>query len=269
MTRARGAIVVGVAVSLAVIGWIGGPSVNAQGTTAQPPPIRIRVQVTEVKPDMVQQYQDLARTEAIPAQKKAGMAWRWTWRDGGPFGENSMFYTIQPVTNFAQFDQPNALTRGMGAEAAAKHQAKVAATIVSSHAWIDTVDPNNRIESGSKTPPAMAIVETWQTLPGKAQEFLELLRTEYLPRYRKAGVRDVWVHSTFYGGSAGQITIVRPIGKYAELDQLPGLLQRGGLSADAAQKVNARRAALVSGNHRTVLRFVPDLSFGMAGRATN
>lgn len=34
-------------------------------------------------------------------------------------------------------------------------------------------------------------------------------------------------------------------------------------------QVNARRAALISGANATVIRYLPDLSFGMPSRATN
>lgn len=91
------------------------------------------------------------------------------------------------------------------------------------------------IESGAKAIPPLPIVQSWQVLPGKTAEFVELWRTEYRPRYQKAGVRDAWVHTSMYRGHMGQVTIVRPLSKYAELDQTPGLLQRSGLSPGAAQ----------------------------------
>jgi hypothetical protein len=87
---------------IALTGWAAAPPIKAQATVAQP--TRFRVQVTQVKPDMVQQWQNLIRTEAIPAQKRAGMLWRHTFADGGPFGSSGTFVTVQPVANFAQFD---------------------------------------------------------------------------------------------------------------------------------------------------------------------
>ena len=268
MTRSR-SLAVAAAVGFLMLSadWASTPVLNAQNTPTQP--VRIRVQVTQVKPDMVQQWRQLVQNEAIPAQKKGGMAWRHTWVDGGPFGVSGTFYTISPVANFAQFDSPNAITRALGADGAAKHGAKLQPLVVSNRAWIETFQTDQSIESKLKTPPPMVVVQTWQLLPGKGAEMAELWRTEFLPRYRKAGVRDVWVYAATQGAPLGQITVVRPISKYAELDQQPGLLQRGGLTPEAAAKVNARRAALVSGATTTVLRYVPELSFGMPGGATN
>jgi hypothetical protein len=269
MTRTRAAVVVVVVGFLVVVSQLVSVSILDAQAPSQAPPVRIRVQVTHVKADMVQQWQNLVRTEAIPAQKKAGVAWRHTWQDGGPFGEGATFYSIQPITNLAQFDQPSAVSRGMSADAFAKYQARLTPMIVSTRAWIDTLQPNESADSGAKSMQPLAVVSTWQVLPGKIAEFMELWRTEYLPRYKKAGVRDVWVYASNYGGPLGQVTIVRPISKYAELDQTPGLLQRGGLTPEAAGKINARRATLVSAAQQTVVRYLPDLSYGMPARATN
>lgn len=179
------------------------------------------------------------------------------------------FVTVQPVTNYAQFDQPNAIRRALGDDAYAKYNARIQPTIISTHAKIDTFQANDSIESRSTTPPALVVVQTIQVLSGKGQEYANLWRADYLPHYRKAGVRDLWVFTSNYGAPLGQITTVRPISKYAELDQQPGLLQRGGLSAEAAQKINARRSALISSIETEVQRFIPELSFGTPPRASN
>src|SRR5262245_4214963 len=150
-----------------------------------------------------------------------------------------------------------------------RYEARFTPTLISSSAWIDVLQRNESADSGAKLVRRLGIVSIWQVLPGKSAEFMDLWRTEYLPRYKKAGVSDVWVYSTAYGGPMGQVTIVRPIGKYADLDQTPGVLQRGGLSPEAAAKLNARRASLVSGAQQTVMRYLPDLSYGMPARATN
>ena len=268
MTRSRSVLVAAVVGILVLIaGLVPQPVLDAQ--TAPAAPIRIRVQRTEVKPDMVQQWRMLIQNEASPAQKKGGMAWRHTWADGGPFGNSATFYTVSPVQNFAQFDSPNAIARVLGADGVAKYAARLQPTIASSRAWIEIFQPQSSIESGAKTPPAMVVLQTWQLLPGKGAEMTRLWQAEFMPVYRKAGVRDLWVYSAAFGAPMGEVTIVRPIGKYADLDARPGLLQRGGLTPDAAQLLQARRNALISSVTQTVLRYVPELSFGMPSRPTN
>jgi hypothetical protein len=108
-------------------------------------------------------------------------------------------------------------------------------------------------------------VQDFQVIPGKNGEFADIMTKEYLPAMKKAGVRDFWVYNTNFGGPGGRVTTVRAISKYAELDPQPGggLLVQGGLTQQAAQQLNARRAALFSGTETNIYRYVPELSFGM------
>ena len=57
---------------------------------------------------MVGTYQDLIKNEANPGIKKGGIVWRWTWANG-PSGQAFTFVSVQPITNYAQYDQPGAL----------------------------------------------------------------------------------------------------------------------------------------------------------------
>ena len=109
----------------------------------------------------------------------------------------------------------------------------------------------------------------FHTAPGKGGEFAASLREDYLPAFKKAGVKDFWVFNTNQG-EPGTV-LVRPIASYAELDK-PGLLQQAGLTQDQQTKIGVRRNATLAGSTETnVYRFIPELSYGMPGqvRATN
>ena len=93
----------------------------------------------------------------------------------------------------------------------------------------------------------------------------------YVPAFKKAGVKDYWVWTLNGGAPGGERVLVRPIEKYAELDK-PALLVQAGLTQDQQDKIAARRnATLATGIEAEVLRFIPELSYGMPGqtRATN
>lgn len=237
---------------------------QGQGAAAQPPPQRIRIQVTQVKPDMVDAYQNIIKSELIPGLKKAGLPWLWTYATG-PIGQGFTFVNAQPVTNYAQYDQPGALQKALGADGVAKYNARLRPTLVSTNAWIQTLNPNMSIMSDSSAPPPLVVVQDFQVIPGKNGEFGDIMTKEYLPAMKKAGVKDFWVYNTNFGGPGGLVSTVRAIAKYAELDPQPGggLLVQGGLTQQAAQQLNARRAALISSTETNIYRYVPELSFGM------
>ena len=66
-----------------------------------------------------------------------------------------------------------------------------------------------------------------------------------------------------YGAPGGQILTVRPIARYAELDE-QGLLAKAGVTGDAAAQIGARGAAIATVIDSELVRYVPELSFGNA-----
>ena len=268
-TTRKTVLVSGAAVLLAIgIAWtIMGRAQGGQGGAAGPPPQRFVVAVTHIKPDMIGTYEDLIKNIANPALKKAGVPWRWTWATVS--GQGFTRISVTPVANYAELDQPAPLQRGLGADGVANYNAKLRQTIESTHTYGVTLRQDLSIQSNSSTPPAFAVIQAFQVAPGKGDEFTKSMTADYLPNYKKAGVKDFWVYATNFGAPGGQIVTVRPISKFAELDQ-PGLLNRAGLSAEAAGQIGARRAAIASVIDNEVQRFVADLSFGMPTvRATN
>jgi hypothetical protein len=216
---------------------------------------------------MLTTYEDLIKNVANPALKKAGVPWRSTWATVS--GQGFTRVSVMPLPNYAALDQPNPLQQALGADGLANYNAKLRPTIQSTHTYVQTVRQDLSILSNSSTPPAFAVVQTFQVAPGKGDEFTSSMTSDYLPNYKKAGVKDFWVYGGNFGGPGGQILTVRPIAKYAELDQ-PGLLNRAGLNAEAAAKIGARRAAVSTVIDNETARFVADLSFGgPQARTTN
>ena len=260
-------VALAVATVWAAAGSAQGQRGGGQGRGAAPAPQRIAVQVTQVKPDMVGTYQDLIKNEANPGLKKAGMAYRWTWANGAS-GQAFTFVSVQPISNYAQFDQPGALGRAIGADGVANYNAKLRPTIVSQHTYIETLRQDLSIVSNSSMPPAFAVIQSFQVAPGKGDDFTKSMTSDYLPNYKKAGVKDFWVYAINFGAPGGQIVPARPIGKYAELDE-PGLLAKAGVTGDAAAQIGARRAAIATVIDNDFVRYVPALSFGMPPKTTN
>lgn len=243
----------------------------AQAPAAQQaPPQRIQVTVTQIKPDMLLTWGDLVRNELIPAQKKVNIPWRHTFGNG-VFGQGFVRVIITPVTNYAQFDQPAVLTRAVDAAANANYNAKIRPAVESTHTSVMTLRQDLSIMSGATTMQPLVVVQTLRLLPGRGADFTASMVQDYLPAYKKAGVRDYWVYATNFGAPGGEFTLVRPIAKYAELDQ-PGLLAQAGLAQPAIDKMNARRNPLLADGVETeVFQFLPDLSYGMPAmpRGTN
>ncbi len=250
----RSGIAAGVVIGLAAV-------LAAQ---TDPPPHRIAVMVTQVWPEMAEAYQNTIRHEAIPAQKKAGVAWRHTYVNG-PFGPGYTFVRVMPITSYAQYDQPDALESALGDDGFAKLKANVRPMIKGSHTTAMTLQQDLSIVSNTRAPAPFVVVQTSYPLPGRELEYTAIMAADYVPVYRKAGIKDYWFYTSSFGAPPTAM-IVRPISKLAELDEPNPLTQamNGALGAPAAEKLNLRRNTLLSSIGPTeVYRFVPELSFGM------
>jgi hypothetical protein len=262
--------VVGAIVGCIVIAtfWAMASSAGAQGAPAaqqQTPPQRVSILITQVKPDMIDVFQSIIIKEGIPAEKKAGTAWRATYRP--VLGEPNTFITVRPSPNYAQYDSPSYLERTLGAEGARRYLAKVGQAVVSQRRVIQTLVPNLSIESGMTAHANLLVVTEVTFVPGKAAEHAQLLTSQILPAYRKVGVKDYWVHNTNYGAPQHR-TIVRPIANFAELDATQGLLVKA-LGAEAAQKINQQLAAITVTLENSVVRLVPELSYSTPPQRTS
>jgi hypothetical protein len=250
-----------VAASFVAMSVVVGHSWLAQAQQQQgPPPQRITVTTTQLIPSQVAAYRDLVQKEGIPAFKKAGIPWRWVFQSGPLGGQAFTVVTVTPVMNYAQFDQQGPIVRALGAEAAQKYNSRLNATIERSDTVVYQLIQNASIQSFSGKPPTIARVSTMTLLPGKGQEFNQLTANEWVPAMKKAGVEDYHVWTTTYGGPANTRTIVMFPPNYAALDG-PGPLAKAGTQQEI-QALNQKRGALVASTTNTVIRFVPELSYG-------
>lgn len=219
------------------------------------------IQEWHVKPDMLTAFRDLVSKQLLPAQKKAGLTFRWTWSDTPMGGTGFTFVSVQPIASYAQFSLGPAGRRGMGDAAWNEYNNKLRPTLTGTQAFIYTMQPDLSIQSGSTTAPPFVEVTEWQATTGKVQDFRRLLASDYLPVYRKGGIKDLWTYVVDYGDTpANHFVLVRSMGAYADLDS--SALVKGGLTTDAVAQLNQRRGDTATGMNRRVYQFEPDLSFG-------
>jgi len=225
------------------------------------------VQVWHVKPDMIALFRDLVSKQLLPAQKNAGLAFRWTWADSPMGGTGFTFVSTQPLANYAQLAAGPAGRRGMGDAAWNEYNIKLRTTLTGTESYMYTMRPDLSIQSGLATAPAFVEVTEWQAFNGKAQDFARVTSSDYIPNYRKGGIKDLWTYVVDYGETpANRFVLVRGMTGYADLDT--SALPKAGLAADAIAQMNQRRGETATGMNRRVYQFEPELSFGSPSAAT-
>lgn len=230
-------------------------SASAQQT---PAPVRLSVQIVNVKPEAVTDWLALQEKETVPALKKIKAPPREAWTTSN-FGEAFQYIFTQPLEKFAQYDNPQGpMIRALGAEGARIYNEKVRKMIVSQQTLAITIMPESIVPPPSYAPKFM-ILNFAYAVPGRAADYDAYLRNDFMPVIRKAKPTGFVMSRTLHGGDANEFVTARYLENMAELDG-PNL-QTQAIGAEAANKMGAKTAGMLQRQERRVYRYVPNLSF--------
>ncbi len=219
-------------------------------------PNRSRVTITKVKPEMLNEWQDLQKNEVLPALKKAGVKAQTVYATT-LFGDGFEYTTITPFGKYAEFDDQAPVVKALGAAPAARLGEKIRKCIVSNTSYVITqqTDLSNIPEGAPLTRIATTRVRVAQ---GKMDDFLNLIKTDVTPAYKKAKLTLV-VNRRGLGTNGNDVTFSGPVDKYSELDGQPTLVK--ALGQDGLAKFGAKFAGMGAVLETIVRTRVADLSF--------
>jgi hypothetical protein len=233
------------------------PSAMASAT---PPaaPVFVRLAIVELRPDMLSEYVALQKSDTIPGLQKGGVPWRNAWRTGN-FGSSFTVAYITPLKSFATLDEPNPLMKAMGEEAYQQYLAKMAKLITSQRVYALRDRPDLGLKTEGTPMAKLGVLASVEVVPGRATEFETILKTEWTPALKKAGVPNYGVSQVIFGGSAGQYYTFTPIENYAQLDAGHPIVKsigEAGMNRIMAKLGNSTRSV-----ERFIIRYDEELSF--------
>jgi hypothetical protein len=254
-----------------------GPSGTAQQTTGaakaqtaaqqpaskQPAPKREMFQITvlKVKPEMLDQWLEFQKNETIPMLKKAGVKSRDAWQTA-TFGEGFMYAFVTPIENFSQYDGDTPPIRALGADGARAYGEKNRRFIESTRTYAEQSRPDLGYDMKMTGPPKFALLSEIQVAPGKIPEYEALLKSDVVPVMRKAKLGYA-VTQTILGGDVSSFTSLIFYDSFAEIGK--GHPFQRILGAEGERQLLMKAAPLVTHVERSVIRYVPDLSFSSRG----
>ncbi|HBY64503.1 MAG TPA: hypothetical protein DEH78_32180 [Solibacterales bacterium] len=158
---------------------------KARAQEAAPDRMAVSLQVL-VKPDMIDEWTDLMKNEALPALKKAGIARVTT--NQTVLGVQGEFVIVTPMDNMSLLDLPPVLERALGKEAGARLYARLQRCVVSSRRYVSTMVGalSNPPAEGKSLP--VRVFARYRIANGKTEEYENYIKTEVLPQYKKAGI---------------------------------------------------------------------------------
>jgi len=219
----------------------------------------IQITTVRVKPDMIDKWRGIYKNEIVPAYKKARLPSFAVWRNS-PFGDTYEFTLVTPIGKFAQFDAMSPLTKVMKTADRLRVEAELNRCVAGAFSVALLSQPDISVVKEGAVAPPLIMVQTVTLAPKNVNAYLAFLKEEMKPVIQKAGV-DVWlVYRHVFGSEGNQITTIRSMSGYAELDAGP--LTSRILGPDEAVRLGAKGNQFLDSSRIVVAQYDKEISYG-------
>ena len=214
--------------------------------------------IVHVDPSMVSEFLAVQR-EWMAVEKKAGTPWRTVSRTE-VFGDIYQFLITTPVESLASFDEKSRLEPQL---ATLRSRLQKYVTSQQSYA-VRTLRENSNPLPQNRQPDLM-VVNVARIAPGREQDYLNVMTSDFLPHFDKANIHHATGALTF-GGESGFVHVFY-IRNFAELDQGSPVVR--ALGAKGTQDVTAKFSGIVTRSDLWIVRLLPEVSYGLSPGSSN
>lgn len=227
----------------------------AQAQTPPPVPQFSRMQVVKLNPGVSDDWRKFYQTEIVPALKKGGVKQHSVWRVMQ--GDVRQYVLITPLESLAQMDEPTALAKALGQEAATALNQKQSRFFAEWHTYILAGRPDLSIAPTSTEAPKLGLAMKTSVTPGRVPEWVKGFKENALPVVQKAGVKGLLTGRVTLGGDPNEFRSLMLFDSYADLDKFQAAYSK----AAAELKLSPMApAGIVAQGEFLVARFVPEMS---------
>jgi hypothetical protein len=254
-------ILVGVGAYVVSAGQSAPKTTAAAQTTAQPTDVSkmplMNVTVVQIKPDLVNEWMDFQKSEAIPTLQKGGVKERTGIATViGPAFE---YVFLTPATNFAARDGDNPIVKALGQDAARAYAQKNRRFIASQRTYVVRMRTDLSYHPDPSAPLPVAVVSEYTLAPGHAPDFENFLKNDVTPAHKQMKTGGFLVYQGLFGGEPNTFVVANLMKNFAEIDSGPAIVRAYGAAKAAA--IQQKLAGFVTHIERTVSREVPELTF--------
>jgi hypothetical protein len=217
----------------------------------------INVTVVQIKPELVTEWQDFQKTEAIPALQKGGVKQRTVVATAiGPAFE---YVFLTPVANFAARDGDNPIVKALGQEGARAYAQKNRRFIASQRTFAVRARTDLSYQPDPNASLPVAVVSDYTIAPGRGADFESYIKNDMTPAHKQLKTGGFMVYQGLFGGAANTFVVATMLPNFAELDKGPAVTRAYGAARAAAMQ--QKLGGFVTHVERTVSRVVPELTF--------
>ena len=235
-------------------------TVSLAQSKAPPQPQWLSISVVHVKPEMLTEYQNFQKNEAIPALQKGGVKWRNAW-ETAVFGEAFQYVFVTTIDSLAQLDGESPIDKALGQEGARAYRARARQLIASVQTFGDLTRPDLSYEREMTGPPKLAVVSILHVAPGRNMEFESLVKNEVLPVMKQAGVAGYWVEQSIFGGDGNAYVSLVLHDSFTEIGKWSPFIRV--LGQEGANKLAQKFTGIITHIERSIARYNAELSFSV------
>ncbi len=227
----------------------------AQTQTPAPVPQFSRLQVITLNPGVSDEWRKFYQAEILPALKKGGVKQHSVWRVVQ--GDLRQYVLITPLESLAQMDEPGAVAKALGQEAATALNKKQSRFFAEWHSYTIAGRPDLSIAPTSTDAPKLGLAAKTIVTPGRVPEWVKGFKENLLPVVQKAGLKGLLTGQIAFGGNPNEFRALLLFDSYADL----GRFQAAYSKAAAELKLSPMApAGIVAQSEFLVARYVPELS---------
>jgi hypothetical protein len=208
----------------------------------------VQVTLVDVIPSMVEDFVAVER-ELTARAREAKTPWRTVSRTE-VFGDTYRFLIATPLQSLATFDKERA------SDTALVTRAGRCITRSVTYAVRNLPDLSKPLPPDQKA--ALMVVNVAHVFPGREQDYVDVMKSDFLPHFDEAKVHYV-TGSLAFGGESGFLHVFY-VPNFAELDKGSPVMR--ALGPEGARAVTAKLSGVVSSSSLWVTRVIPELSYG-------
>lgn len=213
------------------------------------------VALVTVKPDRVAEWLEVER-QYSEAFKKGGGHLRSVYRNSA--GNPYEFKVVSTLENYARLDEESPYSKGAGEAGLARLAARRSQCVESVRTSYQRALPELRIAPPPGPPSKLQRSTRVTVRNGMANEYLAIMKNEYVPALKKAGVASYSVRRVEWGGSRNLFITNSRLDKFAQLDE-GGILTKS-MGAEAANKLIAKLQQVIVNTEYILYTYVPESS---------
>jgi hypothetical protein len=217
----------------------------------------LNVNILQIKPELLTEWQEFQKSETIPMLQKAGVKQRSAGSTVvGPAFE---YVFLTPATSLSERDGDSPPVKALGQDGARAFGQKNRRFIASQRTYIVRVRTDLSLMPDQNAQLPLAVVSQYSLVPGHSADFENYIKSDIMAAHKQLKTGGYIVYQPLFGGDGNGFVVVTMVHNFAELEQGPAVLRAFGAARAAASQ--QKLAGIVTHVERTISREVPELSF--------